>query len=196
MSTNPEATAPLGRHNWGWFLFRGIIAIALGILAFFFPLGALVAFAAVFAAFALIDGIAAFVIGIRGAWHHQRRSWGLILSGIFGIAVGVIFLIWPFVSTIAYAVVTLALLSIWAIFTGILELATAIQSRHDMHAGAWLLGVSGVLSLILGIAIPLITGFAPGASILSVGWLIAIYALAVGITFLVLAFRVRGRTSG
>lgn len=194
ISSNPDlwAAAPAApHHSWGWFLFRGIFAILFGILAIFFPLGALFVFAAFFAAFALIDGIAALMIGIRGM-PGGRRAWGLIISGVIGIAVGVIFLFWPLLSTIGYALATLALISLWAIFTGIFELATALRLRGQV-GGEWLLGIAGVLSILLGIAIPIVTGLAPGPSLVSVGWLIGIYALAAGISLSALSFRLRRR---
>ena len=193
MSTNPDFTiAPAARHHsWGWFLLRGVVAILFGILAIAFPLGALFVFAAFFAAFALIDGIAVLIIGARGM-HRGQRSWGMIISGVIGIAVGVIFLFWPILSTIGYALATLALLSLWAILTGFFELATAFRMRGHI-AGEWLLGIAGVFSILLGIAIPIVTGFAPGASIVSVGWIIGIYALAAGVSMTVLAFRLRGK---
>jgi uncharacterized membrane protein HdeD (DUF308 family) len=196
MSTNPDFTAvpAAPHHSWGWFLLRGIVAILFGILAIFFPLGALFIFGAFFAAFALIDGIAALIIGARGM-HGGRPSWGLIVSGVIGIAVGVIFLFWPILSTISYALATLALLSLWAIFTGFFELATAFRMRGRV-GGEWLLGITGVLSIVLGIAIPIVTGFAPGASIVTVGWIIGIYALAAGISMTILAFRLRGKRAG
>jgi uncharacterized membrane protein HdeD (DUF308 family) len=52
-----EVSRCLPARNWGWFLFRGIIALILGLLAIFFPFSALTAFAFLFALFAFVDGV-------------------------------------------------------------------------------------------------------------------------------------------
>ena len=56
----------------------------------------------------------------------------------------------------------------------------------------WTMALSGILWVLLGIVL-----FAlPGAGLLSLAWLIGIFALGAGITLIALAFRVRGRNAG
>ena len=85
------------------------------------------------------------------------------------------------------AVDTPARVAIWAIVTGILEIITAVRLRKEIE-GEWLLGLAGVVSVIFGIL--LITN--PGAGALAVLWLIAAYALILGVLMIILAFKVRG----
>lgn len=184
------ARRPLPAHNWGWFLFRGILALVLGVLAVIFPFSAVVVFALVFAAFAFIDGIVLLVSGIRGATHHSEHWGALIVAGLIGIAVGVIYLLWPMLSTITYAFVTLALLAAWAVSTGALQIAAAIRLRREIE-GEWLMALTGIISLILGIAILAFMWWVPGASIVSVGWVIGAYALVNGFALVMLALRLR-----
>ena len=111
MSTTPPPQAPSGaagfaasllvlpQHNWKWFLLRGLIAIALGIIALFFPGFTLLTFAMLFAAFSFADGILSLIAGIRGASEHRDRWGALVFSGITGILVGVVFFIWPLLAT-------------------------------------------------------------------------------------------------
>ena len=54
----------LAAQNWGMFVVRGILALALGVLAFAAPGPTLAALIFVFAAYAIVDGILA--IGARG----------------------------------------------------------------------------------------------------------------------------------
>ena len=188
---NAESPANfLPAHNWGWFMFRGVLALILGILAILFPFSALVVFALVFAAFAFADGVMSLISGIRGATRKEHRWGALIFSGLVGIAVGVLYVIWPLLSTISYALVTLALLAAWAVLNGVFQVGAAIRLRKQI-TGEWLLGLSGLLSLLLGLAILAITMLVPGASILSVAWVIGAYALLAGITLIVLALRLR-----
>jgi uncharacterized membrane protein HdeD (DUF308 family) len=184
------ARRPLPAQNWGWFLFRGILALVLGVLAILFPFSAVIVFALVFAAFAFVDGIVLLISGIRGVTHHGEHWGALIVAGLIGIAVGVIYVLWPMLSTISYALVTLALLAAWALSTGVFQIAAAIRLRKEIE-GEWLLVLSGALSVILGLAILAFMWWVPGASIVSVGWVIGVYALINGFALVMLALRLR-----
>jgi len=184
-----RGAALLGR-NWLWFVVRGVLALIVGVAALLFPANALFAFALIFAAFAGADGMVSLIAGIRGATHHQERWGALIWRGIVGIAVAVVYALMPIVATIGYAVLTLAMVIAWAILTGIFEIATAVRLRRDI-AGEWLLGLSGVLSILLGLWIWAMMWMFPLASIVSVGWIIAGWALVVGVAQIMLGFRLR-----
>jgi uncharacterized membrane protein HdeD (DUF308 family) len=177
-------------HNWSWFMFRGVLALILGVLALLFPVSALIVFALVFAAFAFADGVIALISGIRGA-RERRERWGaLVFSGLVGISIGILYVIWPMLSTISYALVTLALLAVWAVLTGVFQLSAAIRLRKQIK-GEWLLGLSGLLAVLLGLAVVAITMVVPGASIISVGWIIGLWALISGFALVFLALRLR-----
>ena len=186
-----EVSRNLPAHNWGWFLFRGIIALILGVLAIFFPFSALTAFAFLFALFAFVDGASLLVIGIAGATHHRERWWGLVIAGLVGISVGLLYIAWPALSTVSYALVFLAMIAVWAIVNGIGQLGAAIRLRREIE-GEWLLAVAGLFSILLGIAILVVTVAVPGASLLSVGLIIGFYALIAAAALIGLAFRLRG----
>lgn len=176
-------------RSWGWFLFRGILALLLGIYALAFPLGATFVFTALFAAYALVDGIFSVISGLKGG--NKRHNWfTLILSGIVGIGVGVIFFLWPVLSTAAYALVKILMIAAWAAITGVLQIAAAIRLRNEIK-GEWLLGISGLLSLILGVAVFSIALSNPAVSVVAVGWMIGFYALFAGFALIGLAFRLR-----
>ena len=182
-------SATLGR-NWGWFVLRGVLALTLGIVAILFPVGALVAFTLVFAAWAGADGVVSMTAGIRGATHHQERWWALVLRGLVGIATALVFLLWPGIATLGYAMVALSMLIAWAVLSGVFEIAAAIRLRKEIE-GEWLLGASGVLSILLGLVIWAMLFAYPIASILSVAWLIAGYAIVSGIALILLGLRLK-----
>ncbi|GGO91504.1 HdeD family acid-resistance protein [Stakelama pacifica] len=184
--------APLLSRNWGWFVVRGVLALILGTVAFLFPLSALFAFTMVFAAYAGADGLLSTIAGVRGATHKEERWWALIVRGIIGIAVAALFVAVPFVATISYALATLGILSAWAILTGLLEIAATIPLRKEIE-GEWLLGLSGVLSILLGLAVPVALYVNPPATILSVAWVIAIYAVIAGVVLIGFGLRLRQR---
>ena len=190
-SFGSEMSRNLPAHNWGWFLFRGIIALALGLLAIFFPFSALTAFAFLFALFAFVDGISLLVSGLAGAASQRERWWGLVVAGLVGIAVGVIYIAWPGLSTVSYGFAFLVMIALWAIVNGIGQIGAAIRLRREIR-GEWLLAVAGVFSILLGVAILAVTATVPGASLLSVGLIIGFYALLAAVALIALAFRLRG----
>jgi len=128
-------------HNWGWFMFRGVLALLLAVCAVIFPLSAIFGFTLVFAAYAFVDGIMSLVAGIRGAQAGER--WGaLIFRGLTGIVAGVIFVLLPMLATFTYAFLTVIMLAVWSTFAGIFEIAAAFRLRKAI-AGEWFLGLSG-----------------------------------------------------
>jgi uncharacterized membrane protein HdeD (DUF308 family) len=182
----------LPARNWGWFALRGVVMVLLGLFALFWPAPALFAFALVFAAFSFADGVLAVVAGFRGASHSRERWGSLVVSGILGIIVGLVFFFFPLLGTMAYAFAAVLLIAIWALATGFAELAAASRMRRAIE-GEWLLVVTGVLSVALGAILLVMLFTAPAPTMLSVAWVIGLYALAAGIALLVLAFRLKRR---
>lgn len=182
--------AVLPMHNWQWFMVRGVLAVMLGIVALLMPGLTVFAFALLFGAFSFADGLLSLVAGIKGAKDRSER-WGvLVFSGVVGIAVGAVFFVWPLVAAAAYAFFLIATLAFWALLTGVLEISAAIRLRRAIE-GEWLLGAAGVLSVLLGIAILGSLAMAPGASLISLGWLIGLYALMSGVALVMLSLRLK-----
>ncbi|HEX6542459.1 MAG TPA: HdeD family acid-resistance protein [Ktedonobacterales bacterium] len=172
-----------GEHWWAVGL-RGVLAIIFGILALVWPGITLVVLIAFFGAYALIDGIVAVYVAIRG--REANRNWGwLLIEGIAGIVIGILTFLWPGTT----ALVLLLFIAAWAIITGITEIVQAIQLRRVIN-NEWLLIIGGILSVIFGILLL----FFPAAGALALVWLIGIYAILFGIVLLVLAWRLRGMT--
>lgn len=69
---------------------------------------------------------------------------------------------------------------------GVLRIVAAVQLRRWIE-GEWLLGLSGVLSILFGILLVVVSA----AGILSLVWLIGAWAIVFGIVLNVLAFRLR-----
>ena len=194
VSDAPEAAGQpmLGtlRRNWGWIVLRGVLALALGVVSFLFPLSALFAFAMVFAAYAGADGIVSLVAAVRGARRKEERWWAYVIRGIIGIATAVLFILMPEVMTVGYALATLVMLAIWAIVTGALEIVAATSLRTEI-SGEWLMGLSGALSVVLGIVIIVLLVLDPLTTLPSAAWVIGSYAIFAGVVLLGLGFKLR-----
>jgi len=166
------------------FLFRGIAAIAFGILALVWPKLTLLALVILFGIFAIISGIAVVATALQ---NREEHGWGLVLfEGILWLLVGAIALVWPGVTALSF----LYLLAVWAVITGILEIIAPLS--FPMSGGRGLLMVlSGLVSIVFGILI----AAQPASGLLAVTWLIGIYAIVFGILHLVAYFESRSVVS-
>ncbi|MHB8592187.1 MAG: HdeD family acid-resistance protein [Vulcanimicrobiaceae bacterium] len=168
-------------RNWWALLVRGIAAILFGILAFALPGTTLFVLVMLFGAYALVDGVFAFVAAVRAAEAHTR-FWPLAVEGIVGSVIGLATFFYPGITAMAL----LFLIAAWAVLTGILEIAAALQLRRELAGEIWLV-VSGVLSIAFGI---LIVAF-PGGGVLAVLWILAVYAILFGAALVALGLRLR-----
>jgi uncharacterized membrane protein HdeD (DUF308 family) len=168
-------------HNWWVIVLRGLAGMAFGLVTFLAPGISLAALVLVFGAYAFADGVLAIISAIRRE-RPGERWWLLLLEGVAGIAAGVVTLLWPGIT----ALVLLYLIAAWALVTGVLEIAAAIRLRKAIK-GEWLLVLSGILSVALGIMLVLWPG--PGALALVI-W-IGAYAFVFGALVLALGLRLR-----
>jgi uncharacterized membrane protein HdeD (DUF308 family) len=182
--TQPQPMLPTLAGNWWALLVRGIAAVLFGLAALFWPGPTLFVFIVFFGAYVLVDGIFALVAGIRGS---GGRRWPLLVEGVLGVLAGLIAFFWPGET----ALFLLYVIAAWAIITGILKVVMAILLRREIE-NEWLMVLSGPLSLLFGVLLAVL----PGVGLLSMVWLIGIYALIFGIALIVLGFRVRGHRQG
>jgi uncharacterized membrane protein HdeD (DUF308 family) len=85
------------------------------------------------------------------------------------------------------AFVLIFFIAVWALATGILRIVEAVN-LGDVSGRGWL-AVGGVASIVFA----LLVLFRPLAGALAMVTVIGIYALILGVTEIVLAFRLRGR---
>ncbi|HLZ63280.1 MAG TPA: HdeD family acid-resistance protein [Ktedonosporobacter sp.] len=166
------------------FLFRGFAAILFGILTLVWPRLSLTVLVIMFGVFAVISGISAVAFALR---NREEQGWGFLLfEGILGILAGVVALVWPGITALAF----LYLLAAWAIITGVLELAAPLSFPMSLGRGV-LMALAGLLSIVFGIII----AAQPAAGLLAVVWLIGIYAIVFGIMYVVVYFESRSLAS-
>ena len=166
------------------FLFRGLAAIVFGVLTLVWPKLTILALVLLFGIFAIISGITAVAAALQ---NREEHGWGLLLfEGILWILVGVVALVWPGITALAF----LYLLAAWAIITGILELIAPLSFPMSFGRGA-LMVLAGLVSIVFGILI----AAQPASGLLAVVWLIGIYAIVVGVLYIVAYFEARSVVS-
>ena len=181
MTLGVSGTVALAR--WWWtFILRGVLAILFGVLAFLAPLFSLAILVGLFAAWALIDGVAGLWTGIRT--RASDKNWWLeVLEGIVSILAGLVALILPGFA----AEILIYLIGAWAIVTGAFEIWSAIRLRETIEGEVWL-ALAGVASILFGVVLFLF----PAAGALSLVWLIGSGAIAFGAFLVLLGWRLRG----
>lgn len=170
----------LAKHWWA-ILIRGIVAVIFAILlvtATGFTLEILIILLGVYL---LLDGLLAVIASFVAASNH--KSWWLLLfEGLITLAAG----IFVFASPSLTLVILVYLVAAWAIITGLLEFVASLIATWAIP-GKVFLGVTGVLSVILGIIIFLY----PVISLVTMVWLVAIYGFVVGLSLIIFSFKLK-----
>jgi uncharacterized membrane protein HdeD (DUF308 family) len=168
-------------RNWWTYAARGMIAIIFGFVALVWPEATKLALVFVFGAYALVDGLFAVITGLA-ARRYFEYWWAVLLEGLAGIVIGLMAFFWPNITALAF----LYLIATWAILTGIFEIVAAVQFRR-LITGEWTMVLSGLLSIVFGVLMFVF----PTSGLVSLVWLIGIYAVVFGSSEIIFAFRLR-----
>ena len=176
-----ENLGSLFQRNWWLMLLRGLAAIGFGILVITKPQISLQVLVYLFGVYVLVEGILGVALAIQG--RNEIDSWGvLLLWGLLGVAVGILAFSRPDLTALAL----LFYIALWAIATGVLEIAAAIRLREVLQ-NEWLLILAGIVSVAFGVWLVA----RPDAGALAVLWAIGIYAIVFGVLVVLFAFKIR-----
>ncbi len=169
------------KRHWWVPVIRGIAAIVFGIIAFVYPGLTVATLVLFFGAWVLIDGI----FRVVGAIGHRASDpdWGWhIVIGIVGIIVGLLTFHAPQITALALVIYIAA----WALMMGASEIALAVKLRREIK-GEWFLILMGLASIVFAILLL----WNPVAGAAAVIWLIAWYAVVLGVLAIFFGFRLR-----
>jgi uncharacterized membrane protein HdeD (DUF308 family) len=169
-------------RSWSYFLLRGLVAIAFGILIIVWPHVTLIALIWTFGFYAIADGILAIAAAMVSRGERAVPAWWLLLVGALGILVGIIVFCYPGET----ALVLLTFIAFWSLFRGCAEIAGAIQMRKQIN-NEWLLILDGAMSVLFGLFLLI----SPGAGALALLLVIGIYAIVLGALLVGVAMRLR-----
>jgi uncharacterized membrane protein HdeD (DUF308 family) len=120
-------SSPFGGNRRAWLVFEGVLSIMVGVAVFVWPdlsaLGLLYAIAAWAIALGIFEMSLAFALPLSGG-----RSLLLALSGILSVTFGVVMFAHPG----AGAVALLALIAAFALVTGAMQIAFAVELRRGV----------------------------------------------------------------
>ena len=168
------------KRHWWVPVLRGVAAIIFGIIAFTHPVMAAATLVLFFGAWVLIDGIFRIVGAIRD---RSDSDWGWqLVIGILGVMVGLLTFHAPGITALALVIYIAA----WALMIGATEIALAIKMRREIK-GEWFLILMGLASIIFA-GLLLWNPLAGAAALI---WIIAWYAVIMGVLAIIFGFRLR-----
>jgi uncharacterized membrane protein HdeD (DUF308 family) len=167
--------------RWWVVVLRGLAAVTFGLLAFALPHLTLTTLAFLFGGFALVYGVFSLFGAIRGRRQGASR-WLLAIEGVIGLWAGIVTLRTPSTTP----TILILFIWVWAVATGILRIAEAIRLRKEISGGVWL-ALSGVLGVLFGLLLIL----RPAVDVITLAWIIAGYALLLGIFEIMLGVELR-----
>jgi uncharacterized membrane protein HdeD (DUF308 family) len=179
---NSAASFPsMAKKIWIFVIIRGVLAIIFGLIALFAPIATAIALAILIAAYAIVNGVFDIIEAIR---HRGSSSMvpGIVLGAV-SIVFGILVLVWPGMSL----GILVILVGVWAVIIGIIQIVASVRHRAVPHSG-WVWGViGGVLSILFGVLVLIW----PDAGLVSIIWIIGIWAIVWGITLIILGVQLR-----
>jgi len=169
------------KRHWWVPVIRGIFAIVFGIIAFVYPGLTIATLVLFFGAWVLIDGIFRIVGAIGHRASDPDWGWQLVI-GILGIVVGLLTFHAPQITALALVIYIAA----WALMIGASEIAIAVKMRREIK-GEWFLILMGLASIVFAVLLL----WNPIAGAAAVIWLVAWYAVVIGILAIFFGFRLR-----
>jgi uncharacterized membrane protein HdeD (DUF308 family) len=154
---------------------RGILAIAVGIIAVAWPNVTIGAFVILFAVYAFL---AAFMEAARAFQSaHAAPVVGRLLVAVLDVAAGLGAIVWPGVTALSLVL----LVAVWALTTGAVEVALALRAGENSGERARL-GLSGLVSLSLAA----VFAIRPDIGAVTIAQVYGLFSIVSGISSLVM----------
>ena len=175
-----ERTPWYRRVNW-WELIAGIVMIALGIASLARPSLAVTGLVYAYGAAGVIVGVADILRYIRVERYTGFGPMVSLVAGVLSVMAGVVILVNPRVGMAVFSL----LFALWFITHCVSRLASLSWLRFVAGRGAYYAAlVLNLIGLVLGVKLVVL----PAASVLTLGYLTAVYLIVLGVESLVMAF--------
>ena len=142
--TAADVSTALDR-TWWLPVLRGVVLLILGMLMLVQPLWSVTALVWIFGIFAILDGLIAIA-----QWFANRKEPGsgwFLLSGVIGLAIGVIVVVW----TPETAQVLFYLIAGWVLILGILGIIAAVVLYRARDFGWYWVLTFGLVNFLFGL---------------------------------------------
>ncbi|HKU31598.1 HdeD family acid-resistance protein [Arthrobacter sp. NyZ413] len=173
----------LFKHSGTALLFRGVLAIFLGLLIASLPVATVFALVYVFGVWAITDGLTNIAHYFYDPARHSRWS---MIGGIISVATGLVAVAWPGITAAAFGV----LIGVWALVLGVSQFILAMDARANIR-GWWLWVATALVTILFGLFV-LIN---PAGGFLSVVALLATYSVVAGVLLIASGVKLRRRAA-
>lgn len=171
----------IAKHWWS-VLIRGLFGIGVGIALLVWTIPTLKVLFWLIAILAIVDGLVLLIAGAIAKEASGAARGLIVLSGLVSIGIGVALVAWPKI-TIGGVIL---LIGAWWLVTGAFQLIDGLMDRQAGSRG-WTI-FSGALSIVAG----LILLFNPEVGFDALVFVVAIFAIVIGLLNTILSFSLRG----
>jgi uncharacterized membrane protein HdeD (DUF308 family) len=173
------------RSYWLLFVIEGLVLLVLGALAIVVPPIATLGITIFIGWLLLISGVVGLVMTF--AARHAPGFWWSLVSGLLGVAAGLVLLVWPVSGALSLTLV----LTAFFIVEGVASIMYALDHRRQLSGRwGWML-FSGIVDLVLAAII--IAGF-PGTALWALGTLVGVNMIFGGASLVGIGLHARGTT--
>ena len=188
--TNPSGTVrslmtELGKGAFWAVLIRGILAVLFGILILSAPVAMALTLGILMGAWLAIDGVFEIIHAIHARRQNLSCGWEMA-GGIAYIIGGIIIMVVPLTFVVIGGAVILLMMASGMLIRGILSVASKTFLGWSK--------ILGVLDIIFAIIMFIVVFSNPGAALIALAWIIAIYTIIFGIFLIIMAFAARSQT--
>lgn len=182
-----ELATQLRKRAMTILIIRGVLGLLLGIFLVAAPVIAGASLATVISVFIAIwliaDGIGTSML----AWQERKvegSRWGWpFVGGIAAIIAGIGIFVFPLSFAWAGSLLVLWFVAVSVIISGI----ALIRNKDFISGGLWM----GIISVAFGVLLAILLVANPTSTMVSMVWVMGIFAIAHGIMALVMGFKVR-----
>jgi len=168
-------------NHWWLFLIRGILFLAIAVLAFAAPAETLLVYTIWIGIGLLIAGVLTTIYALR---NREEEGWGWSLAGgILDLVLGLLFVIRPIESV----GVLVLLLAVWLLISGIITIVQSFELRKNGEGNWWVNLLLGVLTVVAAFVVLR----NPISGAVAISWIIGLGCLFGAIFSFFLAFRLR-----
>jgi uncharacterized membrane protein HdeD (DUF308 family) len=161
-------------------LWRGLLAVVVGVVSVAWPNITVGAFVIVFAVYAFLGAAAE----AARAFSSDRAGpvAGYLLLALLSVAAGVVALAWPDITALALTIWVAA----WAFVTGLVEFALAFRAGETAGERA-MAGLTGLVSVALGVVLAI----RPDIGALTLATVFGLFSIVYGVTAIALGIQAR-----
>ena len=113
----------------------------------------------------------------------QLHKWATAIMSLVGFVASLVTLFYPGVTALSL----LYVVAVWAIATGAMQVLSAVEFRKVIEGEFWMM-LGGILTIAFGILLIV----SPGAGLLTLVWMVGLWAVVFGVSSLGLAYQLHG----